>query len=72
MLFSITVEEKPERANELSGLMCMAISGGAIVPLVMGQLVDSGYKAQAFVVPAACFAYLLMLSLRSGPKTAAA
>ncbi len=32
MLFSITVEEKPERANELSGLMCMAISGGAIVP----------------------------------------
>jgi fucose permease len=40
MLFSITVEERPERANELSGLMCMAISGGAIVPLVMGQLVD--------------------------------
>ena len=36
MLFSITVEEKPERANELSGLMCMAISGGAIVPLLMG------------------------------------
>ena len=40
MLFSITVEERPERAGELSGLMCMAISGGAIVPLVMGQLVD--------------------------------
>ena len=29
MLFSITVEEKPERANELSGLMCMAISAAA-------------------------------------------
>ena len=37
MLFSITVEEKPDRANELSGLMCMAISGGAIVPLLMGN-----------------------------------
>ena len=36
MLFSITVEEKPQRANELSGLMCMAISGGAVVPLLMG------------------------------------
>ena len=45
MLFSITVEEKPERANELSGLMCMAISGGAIVPLLMGKLVDSNFKA---------------------------
>lgn len=65
MLFSITVEEKPERANELSGLMCMAISGGAIVPLLMGGLVDLGLStALAFIVPAACFAYLLALSLR--------
>jgi len=72
MLFSITVEEKPARANELSGLMCMAISGGAIVPLLMGQLVDSGYKAHAFIVPAICFAYLLVLSLKGGRKVAAA
>jgi MFS transporter, FHS family, L-fucose permease len=66
LLFSISVEERPERANELSGLMCMAISGGAIVPLVMGQLVDLGLNAGAFVVPVACLAYLLVLSLRSG------
>lgn len=71
MLFSITVEEKPERASELSGLMCMAISGGAIVPLVMGKLVDNGLKTMAFVVPAACFAYLLLLSLKGGRKSAA-
>jgi fucose permease len=71
MLFSITVEERPERANELSGLMCMAISGGAIVPLIMSQLVDSGMKALAFVVPAACFGYLFLLSLRGGRKPAA-
>ena len=38
MLFSITVEEKPQCATELSGLMCMAISGGAIVPLLMSKL----------------------------------
>jgi len=68
MLFSITVEEKPERANELSGLMCMAISGGAIVPLLMGQLVDMGMKSSAFIVPVICFAYLLLLSLKSGKK----
>jgi fucose permease len=72
MLFSITVEEKPECANELSGLMCMAISGGAVVPLIMGQLRDSGLKAMAFVVPAACFAYLLLLSLRGGKRPTAA
>jgi MFS transporter, FHS family, L-fucose permease len=69
MLFSITVEEKPERASELSGLMCMAISGGAIVPLLMGKL-GGGAKSLAFVVPAACFAYLLLLSLKGGKKAA--
>lgn len=73
MLFSITVEERPERANELSGLMCMAISGGAIVPLVMGQFVDMGWKSFSFIVPAVCFGYLLLLSLKgkSAPKPAA-
>jgi len=72
MLFSITVEEKPERASELSGLMCMAISGGALVPLLMGKLVDNGMKSMAFVVPAACFGYLLLLSLKGGKKAEAA
>jgi fucose permease len=69
MLFSITVEEKPERANELSGLMCMAISGGAVVPLIMSQLVDMKMGPRAFVVPAVCFAYLLLLSLKGGKPT---
>ena len=72
MLFSITVEEEPERASELSGLMCMAISGGAIIPLLMGGLVDAGFKTWAFVVPAACFAYLSVLSLRGESQSAAA
>jgi fucose permease len=71
MLFSITVEEKPQCANELSGLMCMAISGGAIVPMLMSKLVGP-LRAMAFVVPAVCFAYLFLLSLRSGPKPATA
>jgi fucose permease len=70
MLFSITVEERPERANELSGLMCMAISGGAIVPLVMSSLVDMGMKSFAFVVPTVCFAYLLLLSLKAAKARA--
>ena len=71
MLFSITVEERPERANELSGLMCMAISGGALVPLLMGWCLDLKWGALAFVVPAACFAYLFLLSLKGGKKPAA-
>lgn len=71
MLFSITVEEDPKRASELSGLMCMAISGGAIVPLVMGKLVDLNMQTNAFIVPVLCFAFLLVLSLKGGSRTAA-
>ena len=70
MLFSITVEEKPEASSELSGLMCMAISGGAIVPLLMGKLRDGGMTALSFAVPAACFAYLLLLSFKGGKASA--
>ena len=45
----------------------MAISGGALVPLVMGKLVDAGVsQMMSFLVPGACFAYLLILSLKSG------
>jgi len=68
MLFSITIENKPECANELSGLMCMAISGGALVPLLMARLTDLKWGKMAFIVPVACFAYLLILSLKGGRK----
>ncbi|MBK7978925.1 MAG: MFS transporter [Ignavibacteriae bacterium] len=70
MLFSITIEEKPERSSELSGLMVMAISGGAIVPLIMGNIVDNGLLTLAYIVPAICFGYLLVLSLKGKKKTA--
>ncbi len=70
MLFSITIEEKPERSSELSVLMVMAISGGAIVPLIMGNIVDNGLLTLAYIVPAICFGYLLVLSLKGKKKTA--
>lgn len=64
VLFSLAVEKIPERASELSGLMCMAISGGAVVPLLMGVLIDHDLRSLAFVIPGLCFAYLLAISLR--------
>jgi len=68
MLFSITVEEDPKHSSELSGLMCMAIAGGAVIPLLMGKLVDLGWGKSAFLVPVVCFLYLFVLSLRKETK----
>ena len=64
LVFSMTVERRPERSAELSGLMCMAIAGGALVPLAMGKLLDQGFGSASYAVPAACFAYLVALGLR--------
>ena len=52
--------------------MCMAISGGAIIPLVMGNLMDAGMASMSYIVPGICFVYLLVLSLKSGKKQAIA
>jgi hypothetical protein len=37
----------------------------------MGKLLDNGMKSMSFIVPAVCFAYLLLLSLRGGKKVPA-
>jgi fucose permease len=72
VLFSLTVEARPERSAELSGLMCMAIFGGAVLPPLMGRINDTAGLGPAFLVPLAGFLYLLVLSLRGGSRAAKA
>jgi len=62
-VFSITVEKYPERANEISGLMMMAISGGAAIPLIIGGLSDTISLTAGMLVLVACAIYILMASL---------
>ena len=40
LVFSITVDKYPDRSNEISGLMIMAVSGGAVIPLLIGWLTN--------------------------------
>lgn len=67
LIFSITVDAIPERANELSGLMVMAIVGGAVVPPIAGAVADINVML-GFVVPAACVLYILLVALKSLKK----
>lgn len=63
MIFSRAMQILPERNNEVSGLMIMGVSGGAIFPLFMG-LASDAFNAQngAVVIIAICIAYLAFLS----------
>ena len=58
-IFSLASEGLGERAAEGSGLICMAIVGGAIVPLVTGHAADAVGLKMALVVPALCYAIIL-------------
>lgn len=62
IIFSLALEKMPERANEISGLLIMAVSGGAVIPLVMG-FVSTVWGALASVaVVGACMLYMLWVS----------
>lgn len=62
LIFSITVDALPHRANELSGLMVMAIVGGALIPPITGAVADINVML-GFIVPAACILYVLILAI---------
>ena len=63
LIFSITVNKMPERVNEISGLMIMAVSGGAIIPPLMGLVSQNlGGSASIFVV-VGCMIYILFAGL---------
>jgi fucose permease len=72
LVFSLGVESRPERAGELSGLMCMAVFGGAAVPPLMGLLGDLTSVRWSFLVPLAAFVYLGALALAWARETAPA
>ncbi|MFZ4400769.1 MAG: MFS transporter [Bacteroidales bacterium] len=63
LIFSLTVEKYPLRSNEISGLMIMAVSGGAIIPPVIGFLTDNIGLTAGMLVLVCCAFYILFLSV---------
>ena len=68
LVFSLCVEKFPTRSNEISGLIMMAISGGAVIPLIVGGLSDISNVAIGMSVLLACWFYLFGVSVYSLKK----
>ena len=62
IIFTITVGKMPERSNEISGLMMMAISGGAIIPFLVGYTM-AVWLTGGILVLVASAGYMLLLGL---------
>jgi FHS family L-fucose permease-like MFS transporter len=63
LVFSISVEKFPERSSEISGLLMMAICGGAVIPLLMGWITDISSNVYGMAVLLICMIFLLFVSL---------
>jgi FHS family L-fucose permease-like MFS transporter len=58
-IFTLSLEGLGDLKAQASGLLCMAIVGGAIIPFFFGSLIDGlGFKT-AFLLVIACYAYIL-------------
>ena len=58
-IFTLSLEGLGDFKAQASGLLCMAIVGGAIVPFLFGNLIDGfGFKT-AFILTILCYGYIL-------------
>lgn len=58
-IFTLSLEGLGDLKAQASGLLCMAIVGGAIIPFIFGSLIDTlGFK-MAFLLAIACYVYIL-------------
>jgi fucose permease len=63
LVFSIAIEKNPTQSNEISGLVMMAISGGAVIPLLVGWVSDISNIALGMTILIACMIYLWAVSV---------
>ena len=63
-IFSMALHRLGKLTGQGSGILCMAIVGGALVPFAQGFLADKAGLQLSFFAPAACYAYILYFGLR--------
>jgi FHS family L-fucose permease-like MFS transporter len=63
VIFTLTLERSSASAESTSGLLCTAIVGGAILPLVAGKVADASGYGHALLVPAACYVVLCVFAI---------
>ena len=65
-IFSLACEELDvQAAADASGVICVAIAGGAVLPPLAGQVADHFGLRAALVVPAICYAVVVAFGLYS-------
>lgn len=64
-IFSIALHGLGLRTGQGSGVLCMAIVGGALIPFAQGFVADGAGIQVSFLVPMLCYGFILYFGLRS-------
>ena len=63
-IFSMALHGLGKFTGQGSGILCMAIVGGAVVPLLQGTLADTVGLQPSFLLPAACYLFILYYGVK--------
>ncbi len=63
-IFSLALHGLGKFTGQGSGILCMAIVGGAVVPFVQGMFADTIGLQPSFLVPAVCYLFIMYFGLK--------
>ncbi len=70
-IFTLGIAELGPLTGDASGILNMAIVGGAVIPVVQGVIADHIGIHHAFLLPVACYLYILFYALSGArPRSA--
>ena len=70
-IFTLAVAGLGRHTAEGSGLLCTAIVGGALVPLLFGAIADHAGLRLALLLPVVCYLYVMWYGLRGSRRVVA-
>lgn len=63
-IFSLAVTGLGKHTSQGSGILCMAIVGGALIPLLQGALADGIGIHHAFILPVLCYIFIAYYGIK--------
>ena len=63
-IFSLSISGLGKHTSQGSGILVMAIVGGALIPMIMGALADTIGLHASFLITIICYAYIVYFGLK--------
>lgn len=63
-IFSLAINRLGALSSRGSGVLCMGIVGGALIPPIQGLLADSTGLQASFIVPVLCYIYIVFYGVK--------